>query len=456
LVIRPVIAPGRQEGIAVTVTRRMSRRAVGTLLDRSCCITLNACWACVKSLGLVRGQNVFSKRFFLMTPDPSRRSTREATGLPPRRAVPAPSPSRRTAPARRRWRWVTIAGGLIAAGLLAAFAWTEFHPTALAEAESAYRRNNPEAALNIAVGHLARRPFSRHAALLAARCFSRLGRPDEAEPYYVKAGPLALEDRHIRAYALVVNNRREPAIRAYQEILARWPDDVLALSRMAAVLISESRWDDVLRAAERLIKIPEGAVIGHTLAGVAHHNIQDSELAVFAFDRVLELDPELKRMPLKPRSMFWIEYGHNLLAVGRWDEARRYLHRALGEGDDAKVADLLGQSYYLEGALDDAEQCWRLALQWDPDRFGTWWRIGKLELQRGRPAEAIEPLRRAAALEPRAIGPLYSLGLAYRRLGRNEESDRLMEQAKHLRGSPASPPRGGMDGSLLGGEGMVR
>ncbi len=109
-----------------------------------------------------------------------------------------------------------------------------------------------------------------------------------------------------------------------------------------------------------MIEVPEGAVIGHTLAGVVHHNTRDSELAVFAFSRVIELDPDLKRMPLKPRSMFWTEFGHNLIEVGRGNEARRYLHRGLAEGDDAKVADLLGQSYYLE-ELDDAEHCWRLA-----------------------------------------------------------------------------------------------
>jgi tetratricopeptide (TPR) repeat protein len=378
-----------------------------------------------------------------MPPDPTRPATLEAPGSPP-------SPSAPIAPPRTGRRWAAIAGGLVAAGLLAAFAWSELHPAALAAAEAAYRRNDLPAALRLAEGHLARRPFSRQAALLAARCLSRLGRPDEAEPYYQKAGSLALEDRHIRAYALVLNNRREPAIRAYREILERRPDDVLALSRMAAVLISESRYHEVLEAAERLIQIPDGAVIGHTLAGVVHHNTRDSELAVFAFDRVLQLDPELKRMPLKPRSMFWTEYCYNLLQVGRWAEARRHLHRALEEGEDAKVADLLGQSYYLEGALDDAEQCWRLALQWDPDRFDTWWRIGKLELQRGRPAEAIEPLRRAIALQPKASGPLYSLSLAYRRLGRGAEADQTLEQARRLPAQPNPSPAAGGEGALLG------
>jgi tetratricopeptide (TPR) repeat protein len=389
-----------------------------------------------------------------MPPHVSPPLTLMAAGLLPRPAMPA-SP-RGLARGGRWWRrWVAIAFGLVAAGLLAVFAWSELHPADLARAEAAYQRNDLRTALRTAEGYLARRPFSRHAALLVARCLSRLGQPDQAETYYQKAGRLDVEDLHIRAYALVLNNRREPAIQAYRAILERRADDVLALSRMAAVLISESRWTDALEVAGRLIKIPAGAVIGHTLAGVVHHNTRDSELAVFAFDRVLELDPDLKRMPLKPLSTFWTEYGHNLLVVGRWEEARRYLHRALDQRDDARVADLLGQSYYLEGALDEAERYWRLALQWDSERYGTWWRIGKLMLQRRRPAEAIEPLRRSTALAPKAVGPLYSLALVYRSLGRSEESQRVMEQIRRLRGAPGASGQQGAGDSLVEMEEMT-
>jgi tetratricopeptide (TPR) repeat protein len=371
-----------------------------------------------------------------VSPEPSPPSTLDVPEC--RRGADGRTRRRATAP-KGRMR-VAIAAGLIAASSLVAVVWVEFYPTALADADLAYRRNDLKKTLHIAKEHLARRPFSRYAALLAARCLSRLGQPDEAETYYQRAGKLDIEDQHIRAYAMVLSNRREPAIRAYREILAGRPDDVLALSRMAAVLISERRWDDTLKAANRLIKIPAGAVIGHTLAGVVYHNTSDAELAVFEFDRVLALDPELKRMPLKPRSMFWLEYGRNLLSVGRWGDARRHLQRALGEGDDAKVADLLGESYYLEGVFDDAERYWRLSVLWDPDRFGTWLRIGSLELQRGRPAEAIGPLRRATALQPNAIGPLYNLSLALRRLGQTAESDQLGERLMHLRGKATTSP----------------
>jgi tetratricopeptide (TPR) repeat protein len=378
-----------------------------------------------------------------MPADPARPSTLVVSGSLLREDERARRQGTRVGQRRPRWRRrVAIASSLIVAGLLVAFGWSEFYPKALTLADAAYRRNDLETTIRIAKGHLMSRPFSRHAALLVARCFSRLSRPDDAEPYYQRAGSLNLEDRHIRAYALVVNNRREPAIQAYREILASWPNEVLALSRMAAVLISESRWPETLDAAKRLIQIPTATVIGHTLAGVVYHNTFNSDLAVIEYDRVLELDPDLKRMPLKPRSMFWIQYGHELLAAGRSGDARRCLERALGEGDDAKIADLLGQSYYLEAAFDDAERCWRQSIFLDQARFGTWWRLGKLELQRGRPKEAIEPLRRAIALQPKAVGPLYALSLAYRGVGQTAESDRIKEEINRLRAKATTSPGG--------------
>jgi tetratricopeptide (TPR) repeat protein len=366
----------------------------------------------------------------------------------PREPVSVPAASARARPVVVKLVWrraVVLLCGVIAALLAAAIGWFEYDPPALAHANDAYRRNELEEALSIARGHLDRRPYCRAATLLVARCLSRLGRPKEGEPYYQKASPLNLEDRHIRAYALVLSNARDPAILAYQEILRLWPQDVLALRRMAAVLISESRWYDAMDAARRLTQIPSAAVIGHTLAGVVHDSTGESEEATNDFDQVMALDPELKKMPLKPRSMFWAEYGRNLILIGRTEDAKRYLHRALGEGDDPTIADLLGEAYSLQGAFEDAEQCWRLALQLEPTRHGTWWRLGKLELQRGRPAEAIDPLRRSTALRPDAVGPLYSLSLAYRRLGRNALALEYTNQANRLRarnGEPARPDAG--------------
>src|ERR1700735_2309048 len=116
---------------------------------------------------------------------PSRTLKPDARGPGPSSPVqPRPRPSARRG---RRWRkWPVIASGLIAVSVLSALIWSEFYPAALARAEEAYRGNRLEVALQISLGHLTRRPNSRYASLLAARCLSRLGRPDQAEPWYQK------------------------------------------------------------------------------------------------------------------------------------------------------------------------------------------------------------------------------------------------------------------------------
>src|SRR5262249_60168161 len=79
-------------------------------------------------------------------------------------------------------------------------AWNVTRSEALAEAERAYARVELVDCLQHALDHLERRPWSRDAALLAARCLSRLDYADQAEPYYRRAGRLSLNDQQIPAY----------------------------------------------------------------------------------------------------------------------------------------------------------------------------------------------------------------------------------------------------------------
>src|SRR5205807_6532585 len=93
------------------------------------------------------------------------------------------------------------------------------------------------------------------------------------------------------------------AIRAYQEIVARWPDDVLALRRLAAVQLAVRNRAESLALADRLIEIPGGEAVGFSLRGSVHHDEENRAEAVAAYERVLQLDPELRVMPL-PRRLF--------------------------------------------------------------------------------------------------------------------------------------------------------
>ena len=178
--------------------------------------------------------------------------------------------------------------------------------------------------------YLKRRPADRRAVLMAARCLTRMGQKSQAEEFYRRCGPLELNDLQDRAYGLVLMGQPERAAEIYYEIIQRWPEDVLALKRLAAVLMELKEWKEALLVSERLIQIPAGEVAGRTLAGIGFHVSKHADQAVTSFERVLQLDPDLKEMPL-PQPLFWNHMALELIALGRSAEARGYLRASTGQ-----------------------------------------------------------------------------------------------------------------------------
>ena len=320
-------------------------------------------------------------------------------------------------------------------------AWNITRSDALEVARRSYARGDLASALGNALDHLTRQPWSREAALLAGRCLSRLDYADDAEPYYRRAGNLALADLHIRAYGLVRGNHRKQAIQAYHEILARWPENVMALRRLAAVEMTQSNDLEVQKLSERLVLIPSAAAIGYTLRGVVEHNDNNPEQAVAAFERVLELDPDLREMPL-PRALFWSHLTSDLLASGRPADARRYLARAMETDPDSRLVVTLGRAYDLEGETAQAERCFRQAVEQDPNSYVPYLYLGKIELHSRRGDEALNHLKRAVELAPGHYDTLSALALAYRQLGHEADARLFQTKAEAIHGKPMSPPAG--------------
>jgi len=323
--------------------------------------------------------------------------------------------------------------GLAGAGMLfGVSAWylTRFDP--LGHAGAAFEQHQYQSAHRAALNHLRWFPTDRRASLMVARCLMRLGRAPEAEAFYRKAAPLDLADAQVRAYNLVNLNEPQRAAIAYDELLARWPNDGLALKRLAAVRMGMKQWRDVLKIADRMLAMPAELVPGQTMAAIAHHELKHYDQAITSALRVLELDHELKRMPL-PRKLFWNNLAVDLIAVGRTDDARRYLIDALAQSQDAGLMELLGLTYSQQGALDEAERCWRQAESWDPDNADVCLDLGRLALSRNQWSDAVSLLKRAADRSTDAVEPLYNLSQAFRMLGNGAEAERYRRLADQRR-----------------------
>jgi tetratricopeptide (TPR) repeat protein len=326
---------------------------------------------------------------------------------------------------------------LVALGLLACTVWRGTRFDALNEAIAAERAHDDQTALRRALDHLNRWPADGRAARIAARALTRLHFPDRAEPYYQVArrlGPLGLDDLHARALSLAEAHQLDRAVAAYDELLRDHPNDPRALQRLAAIRYAQLRWKDALALAERLTQVPGQEVPAWGLVGSIEHEQKHPDRAAAAYERVLVLDPELRLLPL-PRQLFWTNLARDLIDSGQPAQARRYLSKALAERPDPTQTDLLGLAYQYEGALDEAERAFRGAIALDAELFPAWLHLGRLLLQPqgDRVSEAVEILQKAAALAPDSFEPPYSLSLAYRRLGRDAESEEYRKRSESLR-----------------------
>ncbi len=217
------------------------------------------------------------------------------------------------------------------------------------------------------------------------------------------------------------------------------------MRRLAAVLLTQKDMKPLLKLAEQLDRAPGGEVYGSMLRGVAYHNDKNPQQAVAAFERVLELDPELSEMPAS-RAMFSNHYALDLINSGRIEDAGRYLNRALANKPDSELMNLLGNTYLLRGEMEEAERCFRQAVEWDPRNFAPRLSLVSLAIQRRRLEEALQQLNQVRLLVPRRSDVLLTLVSVYQQLGQTAEADRVQQTIKDLR-KPTSSARRNQDGS---------
>lgn len=337
----------------------------------------------------------------------------------------------------RRAGRVALSTLLVLAVIAGGTAWNLLRSDGLARAAEAAARGDHPRTVQFGLDHLGRRPWSREAARLVARALSALDWANEAEPYYQRAGTLSLEDEHARAYGIVRSNQREKAILAYQDLLKKWPDNVAALRLMAGVYLTQRNDKEVLRIADQLIGLPNGASVGYSLRATVHHQANEREQAVAAFEKVLEVDPELKLTPL-PRRLFWSDLAADLIKLGRPGDAAAYLKRAIQAAPEAGLLAALGQAYDQEGNTAAAEQAYRQALDLNPTDFVAHLHLGRHELLEKRLPDALSHFERAVEQAPNHLEALTHLALAYREVGRLDDAKRIQQRAEDVRSREAT------------------
>jgi len=278
-------------------------------------------------------------------------------------------------------------------------------------------------------------------------------KPQRAE-YYLRLGE-----------AWRKSGRLDEAIRSYEEALRKQPDSSEALHGLAVCLISAKQQ---ARAIEMLKRAPQDASTLQLL-GTAYVELGRGSDAIAAFERAIELDPEMpeaynslgalrKSVPLlgeairldpnyaeahdnlanilslsgnsdeasyhfraalriKPdNSAFRYEYAMALARARRLDEAQQQLEMVLAaNGASAEAHELLGTVFGAKGQPDRAIDHYREALRIQPQFSRAQLHLGEALADKGDTAGAVTFLRKAAessepAIRREALDLLRKLG----------------------------------------------
>ena len=161
---------------------------------------------------------------------------------------------------------------------------------------------------------------------------------------------------------------------------------------------------------------------GHYMLGLSAWKSGETDRALSAFDRALQLDPTHRK------SMF--NSSRVLLQTGRAQEALERIEQALTQEPlSTEGLRLLGRARYELGQVDEAIEAYHRALVTDDRDVWSMNNLGLIYIEQDRSSEALGPLARAVQLRSNAPVFQNNLGVALERSGYPVEAAKAYEAA---------------------------
>ncbi|MEK6757360.1 MAG: tetratricopeptide repeat protein [Bacteroidota bacterium] len=202
---------------------------------------------------------------------------------------------------------------------------------------------------------------------LVGNLYLKLGQHTKALSYYKKVlGHQNVMSNDLRAHlnfntGLAYYSRGNPKLaeihfRATRKIDPRFPKINESLGEL---LLRRAAYTEAIQCLKHAIALEPYSWIGHYLLGTAWAKVYDWRQAHEEFVAAIDMDPN------EPRA--WQMCGEVLLSLQRFDEAERYLHKALELNPlltDAVVD--FGYLFLKRGDYQRARECFERALQLEP------------------------------------------------------------------------------------------
>ena len=228
------------------------------------------------------------------------------------------------------------------------------------------------------------------------------------------------------------NGRLVEAATIYGRVLAKHPDNAVALEGLGAIALAQRDFPRAQTLLERAIGLSGERASALNNLGLAYRGLNRIAEAVAAFQRSLAIDPNA--------CLTLMNLGQLLDQMGRNDEALALLQRAAAlAGSVAAPYNALANLLLGLERLDEAEECLRRALELEPANSRLMFNLGNLYLKSDRIEEAIAAYRAANAADPDYFDPYHNLGHAYNELNRPQDAEACFRRGIELRPDDFNP-----------------
>ncbi|TXT28095.1 MAG: hypothetical protein FD138_2643 [Planctomycetota bacterium] len=321
----------------------------------------------------------------------------------------------------RHWRtsaarWVVLV--VVAMAVVGGTLWTSARrqEKAFVAVEKLLQSGDVSVAIREVAAYQREYPDDSRVFALRARIHLKVGQPREAIRLFEQHGAASAADLQAWGRAYLMQSQWSQAAPILARFLQLEPQDAGGLYDLMVCNTRLTRLLEALELAKRLVQIPGYEVVGHLYLGTVYSDLLNEQQAAVHFAKVLELDPELRKLTIPPEE-FLTEYGSTLVSLGKGDEAIKILKRSLETRPMADAAVSLGQAYLQIGETEQAIANWELAVTLNPDAHRALEGLADQALRAGNAQKALEwlgPLENSATLEPATT---YLFQQAYQRLG---------------------------------------
>ncbi|MCU1326952.1 MAG: hypothetical protein JWN34_2322 [Bryobacterales bacterium] len=242
----------------------------------------------------------------------------------------------------------------------------------------------------------------------------------EALPIFEKL-PSNPRIRQLLVTCLVETGQNARALETLAPLVAEQPADTGLLYLQGLALTRLKKTDEAHEVWARMMASANPAT-ANFLMGKASYETGSFEPAADYFRKALQADPRL--------SDAHRELGKTLVSLRDNPAAVKELR--LADPGDAEAL------YFLGGVLAQENDPTAVAVlekarAMNPDFWGSWYYLGKLQFEQGKLKESLVNLERAAKLKPDESAVIYQLGRAYQRAARPTDAQAAFEKVRQLK-----------------------